>query len=128
MEVISGRITDIIPYENGLEIKYTERGKENEKSVTANFVINCIGPCQDYEKIDQPLIKNLLTGRLIQCDPVHLGINALPEGNVIQQDGTPSEKLYTIGLPLKGIVWESLALPEIRVEAEELSKILVEGS
>ena len=127
MEVVTGRVTDIIPSQSRMEIKYTERGKVNEKSLTANIVINRIGPCQDYEQIEQPLVKNLLNNRLIQCDPVHLGINALPEGNVIQEDGTPSDKVYTIGLPLKGIVWESLALPEIRVEAEELSKILVEG-
>ncbi len=126
MKILSGRVTDIIPAKDKLEIKYTERGTTMEKSISANIVINCIGPCQDYEQIDQPLIKNLLKSRLIQCDPAHLGINALPEGNIIQEDGTPSDIVFTIGLPLKGIVWESLAAPEIRYEAEELSKILVE--
>lgn len=126
MEVITGRLTDIIPSESTMEIKYTGRGEADEKTFSADIVVNCIGPCQDYERIDQPLVKNLLSSRLIQCDPVHLGINALPEGNIIKEDGTPSDILYTIGLPLKGIVWESLALPEIRLEAEELSKILVE--
>jgi uncharacterized NAD(P)/FAD-binding protein YdhS len=125
MEVITGRLTDIIPSESRMEIKYAGRGMANVISLYADIVINCIGPCQDYEQIDKPLVKNLLNSRLIQCDPVHLGINALPEGNIIQEDGMPSPILFTIGLPLKGIVWESLAAPEIRVEAEELSKILV---
>lgn len=71
------------------------------------------------------MIKNLISSKLIQCDPVHLGINALPEGHVIQEDGTQSDIIYTIGLPLKGIVWELLAFPEIRAEAEELSKMLL---
>lgn len=126
--VLTGRITDIIPAKNNLEVIYIERGITNEKSVHANIVINCIGPCQDYEQIDQRLIKNLLKKKLIHCDPAHLGINALPDCSVIRNDGTPSDKLYTIGLPLKGIVWESLAAPEIRVEAEELSKILLNQS
>jgi len=126
MEILSGRVTEITPAKGSLEIKYTERGTTIERSVSANIVINCIGPCQDYEQIDQPLIKNLLESKLIQCDPAHLGINALPKGNIIQEDGTPSDIIYTIGLPLKGILWESLAAPEIRYEAEELSKILVE--
>lgn len=128
MEVITGRITEIIPSEDTMNIIYTERGKLDKKSLNADIVINCIGPCQDYEQIDQPLIKNLLNKRLIQCDPVHLGINALPGGQVIKENGTPSDNFFTIGLPLKGIVWESLAVPEIRLEAEELSKILVENS
>ncbi len=125
LEVLTGRITDIIPSKNKMEAKFIERGTTDEKSVHTNIVINCIGPCQDYEQIDQPFIKNLLRRSLIQCDPAHLGIDALPEGNVIQKDGKPSCIIYTIGLPLKGIVWESLAAPEIRVEAEELSKILL---
>ena len=125
LKALTGRIISIIPGEDKMEIKYAERVTANEKSVSADVVINCIGPCQDYEKIDQPLIKNLLKRKLIQCDPVHLGINALPEGNVIQEDGTPSNTIFTIGLPLKGIVWESLAAPEIRVEAEVLPEILL---
>ena len=125
MEVITGRLTAIIPSENKMVIKYITRENSEEESVSADFVINCIGPCQDYEQIDQPLIKNLLSSGLISCDPAHLGINALPDCSVIQNDGKPSEILYTIGLTLKGIVWESLAAPEIRVEAEELAKILI---
>ena len=125
LQVLTGRLTDIIPAKDRMEIKFIERETTDEKSISAEIVINCIGPCQDYEQIDQPLIKNLLKKKLIHCDPVHLGINALPDCSVIRDDGTPSEILYTIGLPLKGIVWESLAAPEIRVEAEELSKLLL---
>jgi uncharacterized NAD(P)/FAD-binding protein YdhS len=49
----------------------------------------------------------------------------LPDGSVIGNDGTISDDLFTIGLTLKGIVWEALAAPEIRVQAENLAdKIL----
>ena len=127
LEILTGRITDILPIEHRMEIQYLERGTETEKMVSADSVVNCIGPDQDYERIDQTLIKNLINSRLIHCDPAHLGIDATPEGSVIKEDGTPSDILYTIGLPLKGIVWESLAAPEIRAEAEELAKILLSG-
>ena len=125
MEVLAGRLVDIVFVNDKMKAKYIERGTTDEKSVSADIIINCIGPCQNYEQIDQPLIKNLLKKKLIHCDPVHLGIDALPDCSVKKEDGMPSEILYTIGLPLKGIVWESLAAPEIRVEAEELSKFLL---
>lgn len=128
LEVLKGRITDIIPSENKMDIIYVKRGSSEEKSVKADVVINSIGPCQDYDQIDHPFIKNLIRRRLIHCDPAHVGINALPEGPVISDDGTPSDIIFTIGLPLKGVVWESLAAPEIRAEAEVLSKILIKGS
>jgi uncharacterized NAD(P)/FAD-binding protein YdhS len=87
-----------------------------------------MGPNLDYEKRDQTLIKNLIQKKLIHCDPVHLGINALPDGSVIAENGEPSQILYTIGLTLKGIVWEALATPEIRVQAENLASILLSDS
>lgn len=124
LEVLTGRIADIVPSEDKIEVKYREKGSIEEKTVSADQVINCIGPCQDYELIDNTFIRNLISSGLIQCDPAHLGINALPEGQVITDDGTPSDIIFTIGLPLKGVVWESLAAPEIRLEAEVLSRIL----
>ena len=88
-------------------------------------MINCIGPTTDFEKIEHGLIKNLIASKTICCDPAHLGINALPEGNILTAENRPSDKMFTLGPTLKGIVWESLATPEIRVQAEYLSRILI---
>jgi uncharacterized NAD(P)/FAD-binding protein YdhS len=125
LKAIAGRITDIIISGSKLKVIYNEWGREGGKSIQADWVINCIGPCQDYEKIEDVFIKNLLSAGLIECDPVHLGINATPDGSVISADGKPSGILYTIGLPLKGILWESLAAPEIRWQADRLARILI---
>ncbi len=124
-KTLTGRITDIIPSGSGMEVKYTERGTGEEKTAEASRVVNCIGPCQDYDKIDNAFIRNIVGRGIIHADPAHLGINALPEGPVLQKDGTPSDTIFTIGLPLKGIVWESLAAPEIRAEAELLAGTLI---
>ena len=107
-------------------MSYCHRKSDKNKTLSVDWVVNCIGPNQDYETIDTALIQNLIQKKWIQCDPVHLGINALPDGSVIREDGTVSDNLYTIGLTLKGIVWEALAAPEIRVQAENLAdKILM---
>jgi uncharacterized NAD(P)/FAD-binding protein YdhS len=124
--VLSGRITDIVPSDNKIEVVYTERGTGEEKAVEANLVINCIGPCQDYEQIESKFIKNLISRKLIHSDPAHLGINALPDGSILNADGKPSDTFYTLGSPLKGVLWESIAAPEITVQAEELAKVLLE--
>jgi uncharacterized NAD(P)/FAD-binding protein YdhS len=127
LKIVTGRIFDIISEENLLQVKYCERNSNIEKSESTHFVINCMGPDLDYEKIDQRLIKNLIRKRLIHCDPVHLGINALPDCRILNNDGIPSSLLYTIGPPLKGILWESIAAPEIRSDAENLAKALLSG-
>jgi uncharacterized NAD(P)/FAD-binding protein YdhS len=124
-DVLAGRITNFVSEKNKINMHYRMRGSQQEKNVTCNWVINCIGPNLDYDTIDEPLIQNLIRKKLIQSDPAHLGINALPDGSVIQEDGTTSNTLYTIGPTLKGVVWESIATPEIRVQAENLAEKIV---
>jgi uncharacterized NAD(P)/FAD-binding protein YdhS len=124
-KTLTGRITDIIPSVSGMQVNYRERGTGEEKTAAADRVLNCIGPCQDYDRIDNTFIRNIVRRGIIHADPAHLGINALPDGHILQKDGTPSDTIFTIGLPLKGIVWESLAAPEIRAEAELLQTILI---
>ncbi len=125
LEILAGSIMDITPDDKKLTICYRDRFSEEMKSESADLVINCMGPNLDYDRIDQPLIRNLIRNKLIQPDPVHLGINALPDGSILTVDGTPSNILFTVGLTLKGIVWEALATPEIRVQAENLARRLV---
>ncbi len=125
LEILTGRITDMFSNGKSLQIEYIGRNTKRKQVVQADIVINCIGPTTDFEKIETGLIKNLIDSKMICCDPAHLGINALPEGNIITAGNQSSDKIFTLGPTLKGIVWESLATPEIRVQAEQLSRLLV---
>lgn len=126
LKILAGRISDIIPAGVSMQVNFKRKNENVQTTLLADRIINCKGPDLDYENAEQPLLKNLMMANLIECDPVHLGINALPEGAVLT-GGIPSEQLYTIGPPLKGILWESIATPEIRVQAENLSRLLVEN-
>jgi len=125
LEVLTGRMVDIQRSGNTFQVEYIDRNSKREKVQQANFVVNCIGPNTDFEKIEYGLIKNLIDSKTICCDPAHLGINALPDGNILTADNKPSDKMFTLGPTLKGIVWESLATPEIRGQAEYLSRVLI---
>ena len=54
-------------------------------------------------------------------DPLALGINALPSGEVLRYRGEPLGRVFTLGAPMKGVLWESTSVPEIRVQAAELA-------
>lgn len=125
LRIIAGRIEAIIPKDHSIELVYKELKTNKEKNVSANLVVNCIGPNVNYEQIDQKFIRNLISGRVIHCDPLHLGINALPDGSVLTDNGEPSKIIYTMGATLRGILWETQAAPEIRVQAENLPQLLL---
>lgn len=126
LTVVRGRITDLVPQDHHLEMIYIPAGKSRPETIASPRVINCMGPETDYLKVDHPLIKNLLNKAELQPDPFHLGMNALPNGAILHSDGTAHNILYTLGFPLRGIIWETLAAPEIRAQAEQLAHRLLQ--
>jgi uncharacterized NAD(P)/FAD-binding protein YdhS len=61
----------------------------------------------------------------IRCDDLRFGLDATPDGHLKGADGQPSDMLYTLGTALKGVLWESTAIPEIRVQARDLAQKLI---
>jgi len=66
----------------------------------------------------------LLKGILTQ-DKLKLGIKTDTESfQVINAEGNPHTNLFTIGSNLKGELWESTAVNELRGQAEKLAEKL----
>jgi uncharacterized NAD(P)/FAD-binding protein YdhS len=54
-----------------------------------------------------------------------LGLDVDARGALIDYQGKPSRSLFTIGPTRKGQLWETTAVPEIRLQAEQLAEHLV---
>jgi uncharacterized NAD(P)/FAD-binding protein YdhS len=117
LSVVKGRIFNVKTVADGFELSYFDH-KNAEKALDTGLLINCTGPESNPEKLDFPLIKQLLKDGLIAPDKLKYGLNAAT-------DGTISKNIYTLGPPLKGILWESTAVPEIRVQAQKLAAKII---
>jgi uncharacterized NAD(P)/FAD-binding protein YdhS len=82
-------------------------------------VINATGPEVNPERAQSPLLKNLIARGLTTPDPLGLGIE------VTRVSDGVSDPLHTVGSLRKGSLWESTAVPELRVQAAELAKQLL---
>jgi uncharacterized NAD(P)/FAD-binding protein YdhS len=122
----AGRLVTLRNTEDGASALIKLRGKEDFLALRIAKVINCTGPRTDYSKFQHPLLINLLASGLIGHDPLALGIDAFATGEVLRYGGAPSGWLFTIGAPLKGVLWESTAVAEIRVQARDLAERLVD--
>lgn len=126
LQILKGRLQKITWQPGmGFDVRYTTLGIDEK--VHAAAIINCIGSESRFDQLDTPLVQNLLQKGVIRCDDLRFGLDATPDGHIKASDGEPSEKLFTLGTALKGILWESTAIPEIRVQARALAKRLVEG-
>ncbi len=121
----AGRLQSLRETPTGAEAVFRKRGTEDLVKLHVAKVINCTGPRTDYSKYQHPLYINLLARGLIDHDPLALGLNATPAGEVNRYRSGPSGWLYAIGAPLKGVLWESTAAPEIRVQARQLAERLL---
>jgi uncharacterized NAD(P)/FAD-binding protein YdhS len=63
---------------------------------------------------------------LLYHDPLALGFHADVEGALIPFGKREAvDWIFTLGAPLKGVLWETTAVPEIRVQAEKLAERLL---
>ncbi len=121
----AGRLELLRDVGGGAEAVFRRRGTGERVALRVARVINCTGPRSDYSKFQHPLLVNLLARGLIDHDPLALGIQALPTGEVLRYRADPIGWLFTLGAPLKGVLWESTAMPEIRVQALALAERLL---
>jgi len=56
-----------------------------------------------------------------------MGIDAAPGGRTIDKNGAVSDVILTAGTALKGVLWESTAMPEIRAQTHKLALSLLNG-
>jgi Uncharacterized protein conserved in bacteria len=124
LQILKGRLEEIRIEDDGrFEVVYRNFGTEHR--LKADVIINCIGSESRFDQLDSPLVKSLLSAGRIRADDLRFGLDATPDGNLKNANGELSEVLYTLGTALKGILWESTAIPEIRVQARDLAQRLV---
>jgi uncharacterized NAD(P)/FAD-binding protein YdhS len=125
VEFYAGRLESLKEVDGAAEAVFRRRGAGELQTLRVGKVINCTGPRTDYSKYQHPLLINLLARGLIDHDPLALGLHATPQGDVFRYRGEPSGWLFTLGAPLKGVLWECTAVPEIRTQARALAQKLV---
>ncbi|HWL07387.1 MAG TPA: FAD/NAD(P)-binding protein [Planctomicrobium sp.] len=126
LRILQGTVVELRPRENGVAVVGLHEGTEFIQE--GAYVINCTGPQSRISETADPLLSSLLRSGLARTDPLDLGIDISTKFAVIGQDGTESEFLFAIGPLLKGTLWETTAVPELRVQAFNVAQILAGSS
>jgi uncharacterized NAD(P)/FAD-binding protein YdhS len=78
-------------------------------------------PKSDFNKTEVPLVKCLIEKGEIKPDELARGLAATPQGKVINSKNKVSNVISTLGTALKGILRQSVGIPEIRAQARNLA-------
>ena len=124
IQMHAGRITEYHECNDRVDVTYRERKSGQLKKLSVDRVVNCTGPEGDYRRISCPLVSDLITKELARPDALSLGLDVADDGTVLDSEGSPSTFLYALGPLRKGKLWESIAVPELRVQVAEVANLL----
>ncbi len=112
-----GHIQNYRPVGDRIEVSYRPTGTNEKKTLLVRQVLSCTGPQSDYRKLDDSLVRQLLERDLLAPDPLRMGAYTYEGEKVCDRTGNPIDRLYTLGSPQKGRLYESIAVPELRGQA-----------
>jgi uncharacterized NAD(P)/FAD-binding protein YdhS len=127
IQMHAGQITNYQELGGGVDIMYRQRKTGAIAKLRVNRVVNCTGPEGDYRRVGSPLLLDLMKKNLARPDEVSLGLDVADDGAVLDAQGSPSDFLYALGPLRKGKLWESIAVPELRIQVAELADLLAAG-
>lgn len=126
LRTLAGRLDSLEDRGADIEVGVRVRQGREPLRLTVQRVVNCTGPESNYRRLSHPLIVSLRERGLIQPDALGLGLLTDAQGALLDHDGSASEWLYTLGPVRKGQLWETTAVPEIRVQAQALARRLLQ--
>ena len=100
----------------------TRAGASFERSAARIF--NCIGPGMSVRDTVDPMIGSMLRSGAAAADPVGLGLRTDDAGRIVRAAGEVDERMHLVGALRRGDLWESTAVPELRVQAEAVARAL----
>jgi uncharacterized NAD(P)/FAD-binding protein YdhS len=95
------------------------------KSLVGNLVINATGPQSKFSATKSVLLGNLLRSGLVAPDDLDMGVRVDTDHTAIKRDGQRSEIFLALGPLLRGTLWETIAVPELRGQARRVAETLL---
>lgn len=120
----AGRVIGCVERDGFAEVTYQKRESAATGVLRVSRIVNCTGHETDVRKVESQLVRSLLDNNLARVDAGLLGLDVTDDGAMIDRRGCPSKSLFALGSARKGLLWESTAVPEIRVQAQCLAERL----
>ena len=124
LSVIAGRVQEIEDRGDTVAVRLVRRGSRDGETCLARRVINCTGPSRAARADHAPLVGALIVQGLARPDALGMGLEAAEDGALVGADGERSGCLFTLGPLLRGQLWETTAVRELRDQALHLARRL----
>ncbi|PQA74877.1 FAD/NAD(P)-binding protein [Brucella oryzae] len=127
LKVFAGHLISVRDEGERVEVRYRPRRSGQVEKLHVSTVIDCRGGNSRFSTTRNSALIGLMEHGLARPDALDLGFDVTRDLQMLNRRGEPSGPFFAIGPITKGAFWEVTAVPDIRVQAERLSAILLEG-
>lgn len=126
--IVAGRVLGFEDRDGGADVVVARRGTRARETIFARAVFECRGRTNNVHDTENPLLRALLESGQARSDALHLGLDVSTECALVDRNGVVSQRLHAIGPVTSGVFWEVTAVPDIRIQAENLARKLLRAS
>lgn len=112
MEIKAARAVDFLEAGDRIQLFYKERSRNVIGTLTVDYIISCMGLEFDLDKLDSPLIKNLLKRGIIESNSLRIGFSL----------GQHQKGIYALGALLRADSWSQVTVPELRSQPGRVAR------
>jgi len=124
LRVHRGRLRHVIAQGNCVRMGWQQRdGSLREFDV--DVLVNATGVELRAQTMRNALLDGLLGHGHARPGPHGIGVDTAPDGRVLDAGGRAQPRLYALGSLRIGSLWESIAVPELRGQAEAAARALL---
>jgi uncharacterized NAD(P)/FAD-binding protein YdhS len=98
------------------------------RTLWVDNIVNATGVELGAHAMKHALLRHCLQNGYARPGPHGLGIHTMPDGSLVAADGNVRNHCRVLGSLRIGDLWESLAIPELRAQAEQIARDLLEKS
>ena len=124
LKVAAGRIRAMESLPDRVRVTYSPRDGSGETMLDVQRVIMASG-LEHVSRTRDPLMQRLLDRGLVRLDRQGLGIDVTDGLNVLGADDAVAERVWALGPIVRGVFWECVAVPDIRVQAAHVAVSVV---
>jgi uncharacterized NAD(P)/FAD-binding protein YdhS len=121
--VLAGKLDAFTNNRSELHVTLANKKNKNKLTIPCAAVINCTGPESNYNNIEGNLLGKLVEKGVISQDALFLGIETDENFQIINKS-LQKIPVFALGPLLKGKLWESTAVNELRIQAKNLAEII----
>jgi uncharacterized NAD(P)/FAD-binding protein YdhS len=126
LEIIAGRIESASESQDRVRVRIRSRRDGKLKELEVGWVVNCTGPLPSNRPESNSAIASLIARRQLLPDPLALGVETSARGNAVAAGGADIRDIFVVGTLRKPACWESTAVPELREQAAQVARELLQ--